>query len=61
MNPSDSFVRNCVITGREGEVLFTRLPSGQLVVNLDGYAIVPLEQLQEFASARRVDTDEVAR
>jgi hypothetical protein len=54
----NSYVRNSVLLGRPGETLF-RDSHGEVVACLDGYVIIPKEQiedLEEFLASRRVAT-----
>jgi hypothetical protein len=42
-----SYVRNCYLVRREGDPPFLDDTTGELVVKLDGYAVVPLEEYSD--------------
>ena len=48
-NPSQHVeITNCEIHARDGEYLFYFEMDGSFHVNLNGYAILPIEKLREF-------------
>lgn len=44
--PEKSYMTNCYIAGR-GDTPFKQLPNGGLLVRANGYAIIPLEELDK--------------
>lgn len=56
---SDSYVRNCVIRQRpgDGDLIVFDADMKPEAVRLDGYVICPIEQIEEVASALRVDAN----
>lgn len=48
-----SFVRNCFLKGRPGEmpIFDTATIPGQVIARLDGYAIIPMEEWRQLKQA----------
>lgn len=57
----DSFLRNCLISPREGEVIFSAYTDsvrGDVVAaRLDGYAVIPREVYEDLLSPKSGPTD----
>ena len=50
MKRKDNKIENCFIQLKNEDIIFMELKSGEVLVNLDGYAIVPKEQYLELIS-----------
>jgi hypothetical protein len=45
---TDSYVKDCLLSPRQGETLFHVKKNGEVVVRLEGYAIIPKEDYERL-------------
>ena len=46
---STSYVKNCLLNGRDGEIIFSMDKKFQISPHLDGYAIIPKEEHERLS------------
>jgi hypothetical protein len=46
---STSYLKNCILNGRDGEIIFSMDEKFQISPHLDGYAIIPIEEYKKLS------------